>query len=124
MSLPRNSSRQSGKGRFGLILALALCAAGVFTGVKIIPVRVAAYEFRDTLREQARYGATRASDRQVADEIMAKAKELDIPLHKDHLRIERTKNEIVITARYHQAVDLKLTTWTYKFDAIERAPLF
>lgn len=119
-----SARRQAGKGRIGLVITLAMCASAIFAAVKIIPVRIAAYEFRDTLREQARFGATKASDRQVAEEILAKAKELDIPLKQDRLHVQRTKNEIVISARYEQPVDLKLTTWTYRFDATERAPLF
>jgi hypothetical protein len=124
MKLASSTGAQAGKGRLGLIVALALCCAGIYAGVKVIPVRIAAYEFRDTLREQARYGATKASNRQVAEEILAKARELHIPLAQDQLSIERTKNEIVISARYEQPVDLKLTTYMYRFDATERAPLF
>jgi hypothetical protein len=116
--------RQAGKGRIGLILALGLCASVIYAAVQVIPVRIAAYEFRDELREQARYGATRASNTEVANEILAKAKELDIPLRKDHLRVERTMSEFVITARYEKPIDLKVTTYTYRFDATERAPLF
>ena len=116
--------RQAGKGRLGFVVTLVVVVGVIYAAVKVIPVRIAAYEFHDTLREQARYGATRASDRQVVEDIIAKAEELEIPLRKEHLNVKRTKNEIVITASYEQPIDLKVTTYVYKFDATEKAPLF
>ena len=41
----RTSER--GDGRIGFLISLALLGTGIFVGVKIIPVRVNAYEFRD-----------------------------------------------------------------------------
>jgi hypothetical protein len=40
-----NRARERGEGRIGLLLALALLGTGIFVCVKIIPVRVNAYEF-------------------------------------------------------------------------------
>ena len=39
---------QRGSGRVGFIVALAIFLAAVFAGVKIIPVRINAYQLDDT----------------------------------------------------------------------------
>ena len=116
--------RESGEGRVGLMVALIICGTLIFLGMKILPVRIAAYEFRDMLREQARFAAVRSSDSTVSEQILNKAAELDIPLSKKGLQIRRTVGEIIISVSYEQPIDLKVTTYTYRFNAVERAPLF
>jgi len=115
---------QRGEGRAGLFMALIVVGSAVFVGVKIIPVRVAAYEFRDVLREEARYGAIRNDNETVAQRIIERAEELEIPLARENVSVRRTINEITISASYQQTVDLKLTTYVYRFHATEKAPLF
>ena len=34
------------------------------------------------------------------------------------------QREVVIEARYEQPIDFKLTTYTFRFDAEQRAPIF
>jgi hypothetical protein len=92
--------------------------------MKIIPVRIDAYEFRDFLREEARYAAVRYDDATVRNRILARAKEMEIPLNPKNLTLTRTTGEMIITAKYEQPIDLKVTTYVYQFDAKEKAPLF
>jgi len=115
---------QRGEGRIGLIVALALLGSGIFLGVKLIPVRINAYEFRDFIQEECRFAATRTHDEEIYKRIFEKAKELSIPLDKKNLRMERTGREMIISAKYQQTVDLKVTTYVFRFDHEERAPLF
>ena len=118
----RTSER--GDGRIGFLISLALLGAGIFVGVKLIPVRVNAYEFRDFIQEECRFAATRANDKEIYMRIFDKAKELRLPLEKKNLHMERTLHEMIISAKYEQTVDLKVTKYVYKFDHEERAPLF
>ncbi len=115
---------QRGEGRVGLAVAIVVVGVAAFVGLKIIPVRVAAYEFKDILREEARYGAVRNSDKEVHKRIMDQAAEMDIPLLNKNLIVKRNVSEITISAKYEQKIDLKLTTYTFKFDHKATAPLF
>lgn len=117
-------SRQSGEGRTGFIITLAVVLVGIFVGLKVIPVRINAYQFRDTLRDEARYASAHRNDAQVKERILDAAKGLEIPLEPKNVTIKRTRNEVVISARYEQPIDLKVTTYTYRFDAEQRAPVF
>ena len=119
-----NRNAQRGEGRVGFLVALVAAGVIIFLGVKIIPVRITAYEFRDTLREEARYGAVRDDEAKVIKRILDKADELEIPLERKNLTVKRTPGEIVVRATYEQPIDLKVTTYVYRFDAKERAPRF
>jgi hypothetical protein len=118
------SGNERGEGRVGLLIALALLGIGIFLGVKIIPVRVNAYEFRDFVQEECRFAATRNNDAEIYKRIIDKAKELDIPLDKRNVTLERTTREMIITAKFEQPIDLKFTKYIFRFDQKERAPLF
>ena len=125
MTTKRNRlGNERGEGRIGFLITVIIAAVLIFVGAKVIPVRVTAYEFRDVLREEARYGAVRDSDAKVAKRIMQKAEELNIPLKQDGLSVQRTHSQMVISAKYEQPIDLKVTTYVYRFDATEKAPLF
>jgi hypothetical protein len=118
----RNGER--GDGRIGFLISLAILGVGVFVFAKVIPVRVNAYEFRDFIQEECRFAATRNHDEEIYKRIFDKAKDLQLPLDKKNLHMERTSHEMIISARYEQVIDLKFTKYVYKFDHEERAPLF
>ena len=120
----RNRAAERGEGRIGLLIALALLGMGIFVGVKIIPVRVNAYEFRDFIQEECRFAATRNKDAEIFKRVYEKAQALRLPLAKKDLKLERTTGEMIIRAKYVQTVDLKVTKYVFKFDHEERAPLF
>jgi hypothetical protein len=115
---------QNGEGRIGFLISLIVVGVAIFVGMKVIPVRITAYEFRDALREEARYAAVRDDDAKVVTRILQKAEELEIPLLKKNLEVKRTTGEMIIRASYEQSIDLKVTTYVYRFRAEERAPLF
>ncbi len=121
MDLRRN---QRGEGRLGFLVGLAIFGIGIFVAVKFIPVKVAAYEFKDFLEQECRMAAVREDNSKVAKRILDKAIELDIPLQSKNLTIQRTSREMIIKARYDQPIDFKVMTYVYKVDYQERAPLF
>jgi hypothetical protein len=115
---------ERGEGRIGLLIAVAIVAIGIFLGVKVIPVRIAAYEFRDYIEEECRFAAVRKSDGEVRERIIQKAEDLEIPLDPKKLKMKRYSGEMIIKANYEQPIDLSVTTYVFKFQIEERAPLF
>jgi len=120
----RDRTAQRGDGRIGFIISLALLGIGFFVGVKIIPVRVNAYEFRDFIQEECRFAATRNKDEEIFKRIVDKAQDLRLPVEKKNIHMERTTHEMIISAKYEQTIDLKFTKYVFKFNHEERAPLF
>jgi len=115
---------QRGEGRMGFLISAAILGIGIFLAVKIIPVRIDAYDFRDTIREECRMGAVRKNDTVIFERIMAEAQELDIPLIKKNLKVVRSAKRLRISATYEKPIDLKVTTYIYRFSVDEEAPLF
>lgn len=118
----RNGER--GQGRAGFLVTLGLFLLGIFLAIKIVPARIDGYQFQEVLREEARNVAVHRNDKQVAERIMDRAKAMDIPLDRSNLTISRSEAEVVITATYQKAIDLRFTTYTYKFKGRQSAPLF
>ena len=115
---------QRGEGKVGLLIALFIVGIAIFLGVKIIPVRITAYEFKDHIRQECRTGAIHKNDAEVTKRILLKADELEIPLEPKNLKVKRTVSEMIITAKYELPIDLKVYTYVYRFETKERAPLF
>ncbi len=115
---------ERGEGRIGFFVTLAAFAIAVFLAVKVVPVRIDAYKFRDVLRDEARLAVNILDDRELQRRILESAKEMKLPLSAKNLSIQRGKREIVIEAAYEQPIDLALTTYTYSFRAEARSPLF
>jgi hypothetical protein len=120
----KRTDRQRGEGRLGFIITLALFIAGAFVAYKILPARISGYQFRDALRDEARYASVHRDDKETRNRILEHAKSLDIPLDPADLTIRRSSKEVVIRARYEQPIDLKVTTYTYRFDAEQSSPIF
>lgn len=120
----RSKRSERGQGRIGTVIALALLGIGVYIGAKIIPVRIAAFEFEDFVEQECRYAAVKGSDEEIARRIMEKARDLEIPLDKKNLRVTRTRSEMIVAYSYVQPIDFKVTTYNYRFEHKYRTPLF
>ena len=117
-----NSER--GEGRFGFVVTLAAFCIAVFMAVKIVPVRVDGYQFKEVLREEARQAAVHRNDKQVLERILSTAESMNIPLTKENLKLNRSQAALTITASYEKPVDLTVGTYVYKFKSKQSAPIF
>ena len=117
-------NRERGEGRAGFLITLVLFLLGVFLAMRIVPTRIDGYQFQEVLREEVRNAAVHHNDKKVAERIMDMAKSMDIPLERGNLKISRNQAEVVITATYQKEIDLRFTTYTYKFNGKQAAPLF
>lgn len=121
--MARPQVRQRGEGRAGLIIALIVVTAAVFAGIKFVPVYVGGYDLRETIRDEVRL-ASRSSDEAIETSIIEKAKEHQLPVDKDDIKIRRTHNKIFVRVRFAVPIDMAVFTWNYSFDHEEDAPLF
>jgi len=116
---------EQGEGKAGFLICLVILIAGIYVAWVLIPIKVKTYEFKDAMRDQARYGAVHTKRIEIVHErLMKKARRLGIPLKAEDLKIERDGGTFVITAQYAVPVDLTLykTKWEYK--ERETAPIF
>lgn len=99
-------NRARGSGRIGCILWLAVLAAAGYIGYKVIPVKIATSTFYDFMQEEAAFASIRPVQ-QLQKEILAKAKELDIPVTEENLVIRKVSESITIEAHY------EITIWFF-----------
>jgi hypothetical protein len=97
------------KSLFGVGILVLL----VYGGYKMLPTYMAAWEFEDAIKEEAKLSAySNRSEADIHDALMRKAHELEIPLDEKQLVVRRDTGELVISADYSMHVDFAV----YPFD--------
>jgi len=111
------ASHLSGKGRLGCLFSLLIVVALGYFGYKFIPPYMGHYEFKDALDQIAAYRAARpAEKRAIQDEVMAKAKELGIPLKREDIKVRQEEEKVYITVKYTVPIDLPTQVYELNFD--------
>lgn len=121
----RRTRGTRGEGRIGCILWLAVLSLIGYGLYKIIPVKIATSTFYDFMQEEAAFGSIR-DIKQLEKELLAKAKELDIPVTQENLTIKRSRENITIEAHYEITVEF-FSGWkkyVWKFDQVVSRPTF
>jgi len=106
----------SGRATAKTILALLFLVAVVYAGFKIIPVYVNSYEFQDYIRQQNPFWVTqRAPADAIKDTILAKARELGLPVKADDVKVNVGGGRVAVSVDYTVPVDLKVYTLALHF---------
>jgi len=92
--------------------------------IEVVPVRIAAGQFTDAMQEEATFGATHQNP-QIYYNLLEKAQELKLPIRKDQLTINRTRESIEIEAHYIVPIEFfgGLFKYTMTFDPVIARPL-
>src|SRR5579864_7962236 len=98
-------------GTVKLILVLGLLAGLVYLGAEVIPPYFANYEFQDALENEARLGTySLKGDDVIRDAVFKRAQELELPLTKDQIKVQRTggpgTGSVFIETSYSVHVDI------------------
>ena len=98
-------------GTIKLILVFGLLAGLVYVGAEVVPPYFANYEFQDSLDTEARLGTySTKGDDVIRDAVFRRAQELEIPVTKEQIKIQRTGNQgngsVFIETEYTVHVDL------------------
>jgi len=103
---------------FALLLLLS------YLGYKFIPVYIAAYDFDNAIKTQAQYSGSMKTNDVILKELLGKAAELELPITKDNIKIDRSTSRLVITADYVVPVKTAFFTYNWRFTEEESAVLF
>ncbi|MGH9797810.1 MAG: hypothetical protein ACRD5D_06590 [Candidatus Polarisedimenticolia bacterium] len=115
---------ERGEGRAGTLLGLAVLAITIYAGVKVVPVLIDGYAFRDYLEEEARFGALRSSNEDIRNRVLRKAQELELPVQGKNIVVNRTNTYLDIKVKYNVPIVTPVYTHNMTFDEAARAPLF
>src|SRR2546422_6179891 len=106
------------------LLSFALLLFVCYLGYKFIPVYVAAYDFDNMLKTQAQYSGSFKTNEVILKELLTKAAELELPITKDNIKIDRNRSRLIITADYTVPVKTPFFTYEWHFSEEESAVLF
>jgi hypothetical protein len=111
--MTRRSER--GEGNVGCIFwALVLIVVGVFLW-EFVPVKVATAQLEDFIVEKATHGR-RLTKEKLISEILAKAKELDLPVDRKSLSVEKNKDRVRVRCNYTVPLEYPGYTHMMKVD--------
>jgi len=116
---------ERGKTNVGCIVWLVIVGLVGYGLFKVVPVKIATSTFHDVMAEQAAFGSIKSVP-QIEYEILRRARELEIPVTKDNLKITRVREKITIEAHYEITIDFFNGAYRYvwKFDPVVERPLF
>jgi len=97
-------------GTIKLVFGLVVIAASVYVGATLVPIYYANYQFQDVIKTEATLQTyTTKPEAEIQQYIVKKAQELEIPLDKDHIKVQRHGNtgtgSLTIQAPYTVHVD-------------------
>lgn len=106
------------------LLSFAFLLFVCYIGYKFIPVYIAAYDFDNALKTQAQYSGSMKTNDVIMKELLLKAQELELPITKKEIKIERSTSRMTITAKYVVPVKTPFFTYQWHFEEEESAVLF
>lgn len=104
---------RGGEGRLGCALWILVLGALVYVAWLALPVKIASAELLDYMEEQAKF-ASSADEQVLATRILRRAKDLDLPVTKKNLLVEKSGGRIRMECDY--TVPLKFPGYTYNWN--------
>ncbi|HSM86536.1 MAG TPA: hypothetical protein VLT16_10315 [Candidatus Limnocylindrales bacterium] len=96
-------------GKIKGLIGLAVIVGGFYVAWNMIPPYFHNYQLQDDLDEIARRNSyTTTNDDAVKKIVIDKAASSDIPLKEDQIIVERTRDGLGISVKYHVHVDMVL----------------
>ena len=129
ISLPMTSGNQRGKGRLGCIFSLLILGSLGFSLYRIIPPYFSYYQLKDGVGEIATLSAVGFIPRsdgtpgrssgtvpEIQEAVLVKARELEIPLEKENIKVRREGQVVFISVSYVVPIDLLVDVYYHTFE--------
>jgi len=111
-------SGERGGAKFNFLLTVLVLGAMGYAGFKVVPAYVNDYQFQDFIQQESRFalaGYPRKSPDDLRNDVIKKAKELDLPLKSEDIRVSVSNTNVDISADYSVTFDLSVYQWTHDF---------
>ena len=104
---------EKGEGKAGTIIMVIIMLVVLFLAFKLVPVYVKIYAFEDAVKEIGVYqgGQRKATNDSIYDDIMKKAREMEVPLEEDRVTVDLGHKSLSIKLDYTMVVDFPGYTW-------------
>jgi hypothetical protein len=121
--MPRRNA-EKGEGNLGCILWVVLLAIGLLLAWKMIPVKVNSAELYDYMDELARFSAGKEPPEEIKKKLLSRARELHLPLDKEHVSVVRDGDRITMSVEYTVPVEFPGYTYNWHFKHELDRPIF
>ena len=111
-----------GRSSLGCLVALLIVAAAMYFGVNIGETYWRFYEFQDAMRQEVRF-AKQIPDDRIKLHLAALADTLGLPEEATDITVDRTTNDISVSAEYSERVELPLFVRIIRFSPRAQGPL-
>lgn len=104
-----------------MILGIFTMVAAVYLCAMLIPPYFSNYQFEDAIKTEAQMSTySPKTEDAIRETVFKKAQDLDIPVSKEHIKVERTGGQntgsVLIEARYTVHVNLPVYPLDLNFD--------
>ncbi len=102
------------------LFGLAIVVCGFYLAWKVLPPYFNNYQFESEIESQSRtlsYANPPKSESEMKDIIARKAHEFDIPITSDQVKVDRSGQELAISAEYTIHVDIPVYPFDLHFNA-------
>jgi hypothetical protein len=119
----RRRSHQAGEGVAGCLFWAAILGILLLVAFKMAPVKIASSQLYDFMVEQAKFAGRTPADT-IKGRVLAKARELELPVADKNVSVNRDGGRIRIQCTYTVPVDFYVWVyqWTFRHD-VDR-PIF
>ena len=110
---------EEGGGTLQLVIVLLITAGIILAVVRIVPVYVRDFEFKDAIREEAKMARIRRDEPPMAirRRLFEKAQEVGLPVQPEQIQITPAGEGVRISVNYRVPVSLLVYTLNLNFDA-------
>src|ERR1043166_5282888 len=119
----RKHRSERGQGNVGCLFGLIVLALVAFIAYKMIPVKVKAADLKQTVTDEAKMAGTHRDD-VIMKQILAKAREGQLPLTEDNVKITRPPSEITVDVDYSVPIDFPGKTFNWHQHITAQNPIF
>jgi hypothetical protein len=121
--MPRRRAER-GEGNLGCILWVIALGLAILIAWKAVPVKLQSAEMYDYLDELAKFGAAHTSVDEMEKQIFNRAKQLNIPLDKKNIHVQRNGDRIYMDVQYTIPVEFPGYTHQWHFRHKLDRPIF
>lgn len=111
-------TRESGEGKFGVIVFIGVIAIIIFAALKYVPPRLNAYEFKEFVEQtalQAPYD-NKANPESIKKKLVERAEELKIPIEPEEISVIKSGEACNISVIIKIPVDFAVYKYTLVVD--------
>jgi hypothetical protein len=119
----RKHRGQRGESNAGCLFGLIVLAIAIFIAYKMIPIKVRSADLKQTVTDEAKMAGTHR-DEVIMGQILAKAREVQLPVTEDNVKITRSAGEITVEVDYDVPVDFPGKTWNWHQHITAQNPVF